>query len=89
MCNAETEIDPFKKLIQGIRNDPEIKKRIIQLLKMDSYQRRFVLNNWLEQLRRSRAPEKLIQALSCLFDDTIAKKFNELINSPKKNNHTD
>ena len=73
----------FAQLIQGIRNDPEINKRIIQLLKLDSYQRRNVLNRWLEQLRRKSASENLRQALSRLFDDKIAKKVLTLINNTR------
>ncbi|MHA2032303.1 MAG: hypothetical protein ACW99Q_23260 [Candidatus Kariarchaeaceae archaeon] len=66
--------DQFECLIQVIQDDEEIKNRIIQLLKLDSYQRRNVLNRWLEQLRREDALEKLRQPLSCLFDDDIADK---------------
>jgi hypothetical protein len=77
--NIETR--QFAQLIQGIRDDPEINKRVIQLLKLDSYQRRNVLNRWLEQLRRKSASENLRQALSGLFDDNIAKKVLTLINN--------
>lgn len=74
MFNPEAEIMQFNKLIQAIRNDPVINKRVIQILKMDSYRRRFVLNNWLEQLRRNNAPQDLLSALSCLFDDKVAEQ---------------
>jgi hypothetical protein len=73
--------EQFGKLIQVMRNDPEINKRIIQLLKLDSYQRRNVLNRWLEQLRHTSASENLMQALSNLFDDNVAEKVLTLINN--------
>ena len=49
------------------------------LLKMEAYPRRLVLNNWLEQLRLNKAPKKLTQALTYLFDDDIAKKVLTII----------
>ena len=71
----------FAHLLQAIKEDKEINSRVIQLLKSNSFTRRLLLNKWLEQLRRRQAPEKLIQALSCLFDDTIAKHVLSLINN--------
>ena len=71
----------FAHLLQVIIADQEIKIRVIQLLKSNSFTRRLLLNKWLEQLRRKQAPEKLIQALSCLFDDSIAEKVVVLLDS--------
>ena len=70
----------FAHLLQAIKEDKAINTRVIQLLKLNSYTRRVLLNKWLEQLRRIQAPEKLIEALSCLFDDKIAKNVLNLIN---------
>ncbi len=81
--NLKTKFEPFEKLLQAMRNDPLINKKIIILLKMDSYPRRLVLNNWLEKLSQQNAPDKLTQALSCLFDNEIAEKTLNLINGPK------
>jgi len=64
----------FEKLILVMRDDPEINQKISQLLKLDSYRRRIVLNRWVEKLRRSDASLILIQALSYLFDDEVARK---------------
>jgi hypothetical protein len=82
MHNFKTEFEFHAKLLQAMRDDPVINRRIMHLLKMDSYSRRFVLNNWLEQLRRNNAPPKLIQSLGCLFDDSIAKRVLTIINDP-------
>lgn len=73
----------FINLVQIIRDDREINKRLKQMLQMDSYQRRSVLNNWVEQLRRQNASENLLSAFSCLFDDTVAEKVLVLINDHK------
>ena len=62
-----------------MRFDPVINKKTINILKMDSYPRRLVLNNWLEQLRRNNAPLKLTQSLACLFDDIIAERVLTII----------
>jgi hypothetical protein len=78
---SNSSFESLKKLIQIIRNDPLINEKVIEMLNMESYQRRNVLNRWLEQLRRKSASENLRQALSCLFDDKIAKKVLTLINS--------
>ncbi len=75
----DADSEQFVQLIHVIRDDSEINKRVIRLLKLDSYQRRNVLNRWLEQLRRKSASDKLMQTLTYLFDDNIAKKVLTLI----------
>jgi len=84
--NDDSDFESIRKLLHAIQNDPVINKKVKSILKMDAYPRRLVLNNWLEQLRRKNAPEKLTQTLSILFDDSIAKKIYELINKSQKNN---
>jgi len=79
--NYKSDFEPFVKLLQAMRNDPVINKKIINILKMDSYPRRLVLNNWLEQLRCNNASQKLMQTLGYLFDDVIAEKVLTLINN--------
>ncbi len=78
---TENEFEPVIKLIQVMRDDPLLNEKVIKMLKQNSYQRRIILNNLLEQLRRQNAPEYLIQALSCLFDDIVAEKVLTLINN--------
>ena len=79
--DPDAKSEQFAQLIQVIRDDREINTRLIHLLRLDSYQRRNVLNRWLEQLRRKSASENLRQALSCLFDDKVAKKVLTIINN--------
>jgi hypothetical protein len=78
--NNNSDFESIEKVLQAIYKDPVIQKKVINLLKMDSYPRHIVLSNWLEQLRRKKAPDKLIQTLSYLFDDFIAQKIFILIN---------
>jgi hypothetical protein len=49
------------------------------MLEMDSYSRRIVLNNWLEQLSRQNARPEMIHSLSYLFDDSVADKSLSLL----------
>ena len=81
LFTSEGKTDPFIKLINVMRNDSIIKNRIKKMLELDSFNRRTVLNRWLEQLRRKSASENLRQALSCLFDDSVAKKVLTIINN--------
>jgi len=77
----DPEFEPLAKLLQAILSDPVINKKVVSILKMDSYPRRLVLNNWLEQLRRNNAPKKLTRTLSYLFDDNVAQKVLFLISN--------
>jgi hypothetical protein len=81
--SLQSDLEPFEKLLQAMRSDPLINKKVIVLLKMGSYPRRLVLSSWLEKLGHQNAPKKLTQALSCLFDNEIAEKTLNLINKPK------
>ena len=81
--NDNNKLKPFIKLMQVMKKDPVINEKVIQLLKMESYQRRLVLNSWLEQLRVRHASDNLLNALSCLFDDKIAEDVLALINDRK------
>lgn len=76
----------FTSLLQIIREDKEINTRVVQLLKLDPFKRRLLLNKWLEQLRRNNAPQKLMQSLVCLFDDSIAERVLILIRYSKIKN---
>lgn len=63
-----------------MRDDTVINEKVIEVLNLDSYKRRIILNNWLEQLRRQNASEKMVQILSYLFDDIVAEETLKLIN---------
>ena len=81
----ESDFKLIRKLLQAIHDDPVINIKVKSILKMDAYHRRLVLNIWLERLRRKNAPGKLIQTLSIMFDDSIAKKIYRLIIESQKN----
>jgi len=78
-ADLDQDFDSFNTLLQVMCDDPLINVKIITLLKLDSFQRRSILNYWLEQLQRQNAHENLCQALACLFDDNVAAKVLEII----------
>ena len=81
--DIDNEFASFEKLIQVMRDDPLINEKVIKVLQLDSFQRRSVLNGWLEQLRICHASKNLLSALSCLFEDKIAEEVLTFINDPK------
>jgi ribosomal protein L18E len=81
--NTNNQFESLNRLIQVMRNDEVINKKVIEMLQRDSFQRRAVLNNWLEKLQRQNAPENLLSSLSCLFDDKVAEQVLTLIQNYK------
>ena len=71
--------ETFVTLIQVAREDEHIRRTLRSLLGLDPFHRRSLLNQWLADLRRRRAPDDFIQALTCLLDDDVAAKALELI----------
>ena len=80
------EFEQFAQLLFAVMEDPVIHDKILKTLKMDSFKRRFVLNNWLEQLRLQKAPAKLRRLLAYLFDDAIAEKTISLLDRQENHN---
>ena len=62
----DNESESLIKLIQVMRDDSLINKRVIEMLKLNSYQRRAVLNNWLERLREQRQQRRKLQGTAKL-----------------------
>jgi hypothetical protein len=78
-ADDDQRFESFNTLLQIIQNDPLIHHKINALLTLNSFQRRSVLNYWLEHLTHQNSHENLCQALVCLFDDKIAKKVLKII----------
>ena len=81
--NTNTQFESLNRLIQIMRDDEVINKKVIEMLQLHSFQRRSVLNNWLERLQGKNAPQNLLSALSCLFDDKVVEQVLALINDHK------
>ena len=81
MNDLKLKPEEINLLIQITHDDPIIKKKILELLQLNSFERRAVLNVWLEQLRRGNASENMLYVLEILFDDNVAKKVLTVINN--------
>ena len=79
MKNRNSKYNEIFTLIQLTNKDPEIKKKILELLQSPSYERRLQLNIWIEQLRQRNASENLCDTLLILFDDMVAEQVLKLI----------
>jgi hypothetical protein len=79
MKNRNSNQSEISTLIQLTDKDPEIKKRILELLQLSPFERRFKLNIWTEQLQQRKASENLRNALLILFDDLVAEQVLKLI----------
>ena len=79
----EYQIESILILMEAMRRDLILNEKVLNMLKLDSYPRHIVLSNWLEQLRLNKAPKKLTQTLTYLFDDNFAEKVYNLINKVK------
>ena len=76
----DNSLESFATLIEIMRDDQDINEKVMAVLRLDSYKRRAILNDWLEQLRIRNASEDLLSALSSLFDDNVAGEVLILIN---------
>jgi hypothetical protein len=69
----------FVRLIQVIKEEPEIRQTLRPILELDNFNRKSALHTWLEELRLKKAPLKFKKILSHLLDDEIARKTLEII----------
>ncbi len=74
-----SENEDFITLLRVAREDPEVCKSLKAILSLDSFNRRSLLNTWLEQMQFQNAPSELIQALSGLTDDDVAARALKVI----------
>lgn len=73
------ENEKFITLMKLAREEPDVRKRIKGLCSLDGFNRRSLLNTWLDELRLRGAPKDFREALSFFLDDAVAKKALELI----------
>ena len=62
------------RLVDIMRKDARIKREVMRMLKLDTYHRRIVLNEWVEGLKRKNAPVDLLPAFGCLLVDDIVRQ---------------
>jgi hypothetical protein len=74
-----TQNEDFLRLVQVVKEEPQIRQILKSILGLDNFNRKSVLNTWLEELKLKQAPKKFRSALSCLLDDDIARKTLDII----------
>jgi hypothetical protein len=74
-----TQNEDFLRLVQVVKEEPQIRQTLKSILGLDNFNRKSALNTWLEELTLKQAPKKFISALSCLLDDDIARKTLDII----------
>ena len=66
-------------LVQVARENQEIGKQLKTILSMNSFNRKSMLNTWIEELNMTKAPTALITALTFLLNDEIAEAAMDII----------
>ncbi len=74
-----TQNEDFLRLVQVVKEEPQIRQTLKSILGLDNFNRKSALNTWLEELELKQAPKKFRSALSCLLDDDIARKTLDII----------
>ncbi|MFT7092010.1 MAG: hypothetical protein ACJAYW_001977 [Candidatus Azotimanducaceae bacterium] len=67
-------------MINAAKVDPEIKKSLVLILQMDTFQRRSAIGSLTTRLRMQQAPESIIAGLIQLEDDDFAATALKLLN---------
>ena len=81
---SNREIDGLVSLLLTACDDAGMRETLEKLLSLPDNTRRDFLALTLDQLRKSRAPAQLTQALSCVLDDQIAERACEVIFNGKR-----
>lgn len=76
---AAGENENFVALIQAAMEDKEMRKRILAIVRLDSFSRSSLLGTYISSLQFQGAPPELVAALNCLKDDVIAEKTREIL----------
>ncbi|MFT4800006.1 MAG: hypothetical protein ACJAYE_003451 [Candidatus Azotimanducaceae bacterium] len=71
---------PLVEMINAAKVDPEIKKSLVLILQMDTFQRRSAIGSLTTRLRMQQAPESIIAGLIQLEDDDFAATALKLLN---------
>ena len=79
MAGRLVENEAFVTLMRVAREDPEIGRMLNTILGLDRFNRKSLLNTWVEELTMKSAPRDFIEAVGSLVDDDIAARALEVI----------
>ena len=78
--NKKNEARYIDNLFGRTLEDPLVRKRLIELLQLQPFERRMILNNWIETYWLINTGPEIIQALAFLYDDKLAAETLKLVN---------
>jgi hypothetical protein len=79
--SPQDEHEPFVTFIQVAREDPDLRKSMLAILKKDDFNRESILNTFIEELRFKGAPESFVSCLACLLDRNVARQAVAILES--------
>lgn len=71
--------ETFIRLIQVAQKEPEIRNRLKSVLTQNDFNRKSLINTWIEELKLQNAPSDFITALSYFLDDSVAHSALDLL----------
>ncbi len=66
--------DSFVTLLSVAHDSPQIRVQLLSILRHTPFQRKSLINTWLEDLKLAGAPRELQNALSALLDEDVADR---------------
>jgi len=66
--------DNFVTLLSVAHDSPQIRVQLLSILRHTPFQRKSLINTWLEDLKLAGAPPELQNALSALLDEDVADR---------------
>ena len=66
--------DNFVTLLSVAHDSPQIRVQLLSILRHTPFQRKSLINTWLEDLKLAGAPSELQNALSALLDEDVADR---------------
>lgn len=79
MSRKISDDETFITLMQLAREDPGVGELLKSVLAMDDMNRRSMLNTWINEIVLKKGPQEMVEALSYLLDDEVAKRALEVI----------
>ena len=72
--HKKTNDDDFVTLLSVAQDSPQIRVQLLSILRHTPFQRKSLINTWLEDLKIAGAPPELQNALSALLDEAVADR---------------
>ena len=73
-AQKKTNDDDFVTLLSVAQDSPQIRVQLLSILRHTPFQRKSLINTWLEDLKLAGAPSELQNALSALLDEDVADR---------------